>query len=108
MTASAKTNLLGLTRTELESFVVAMDEKPFRARQLMKWLYKRNVSEIDDMTDLAKRFRERLKEVAEVRTPAIITTQVSADGTRKWLLDMGPMRGRAGVNGGQRTADGGR
>src|SRR5688572_23195404 len=88
-----KTNLLGLTRSELEAFVEKMGEKPFRARQLMKWLYKRNVSEIEQMTDLAKRFRERLQEIAEVRTPAITTTQVSADGTRKWLLAMDGTQG---------------
>ncbi|HEY7640137.1 MAG TPA: 23S rRNA (adenine(2503)-C(2))-methyltransferase RlmN [Steroidobacteraceae bacterium] len=82
----AKTNLLGLTRAELEAFVAAMGEKPFRARQLLKWLYKRCVADFDQMTDLAKSFRERLKEVAIVATPSITTTQVSADGTRKWLL----------------------
>jgi 23S rRNA (adenine2503-C2)-methyltransferase len=83
---SAKTNLLGLTRTELDAFVSGMGEKPFRARQLMKWLYKRCVADFDQMTDLAKSFRERLKEVAVVATPSITTMQVSADGTRKWLL----------------------
>jgi 23S rRNA (adenine2503-C2)-methyltransferase len=88
-----KTNLLGLTRSELEAFVEKMGEKPFRARQLMKWLYKRNVSEIEQMTDLAKRFRERLQEIAEVRVPAITTMQVSADGTRKWLLAMDGTQG---------------
>jgi len=92
-TANAKTNLLGLTRAELEAFVEGMGEKPFRARQLMKWLYKRNVSDFDQMTDLAKRFRERLREVAEVRTPEITMTQVSADGTRKWLLAMDGTQG---------------
>ena len=88
----AKTNLLGLTRTELEAFIAAMGEKPFRARQLMKWLYKRAASDFDQMTDLAKSFRERLKEVAEVRTPEIRLTQVSGDGTRKWLLSMDSLR----------------
>jgi 23S rRNA (adenine2503-C2)-methyltransferase len=97
---AAKTNLLGLTRAELEAFVVGMGEKPFRARQLQKWLYKRAENDFDRMTDLARSFRERLKEVAEVRTPQIRMTQVSADGTRKWLLNM------RDVNGGRRTADG--
>jgi 23S rRNA (adenine2503-C2)-methyltransferase len=83
-----KTNLLGLTRAELEAFVAAMGEKPFRARQLMKWLYKRGVGDFDQMTDLAKSFRERVREVAEVRVPEIGLTQVSADGTRKWLLNI--------------------
>jgi 23S rRNA (adenine2503-C2)-methyltransferase len=83
-----KTNLLGLTRSELEAFIASIGEKPFRARQLMKWLYKRQVGDFDQMTDLAKSFRERLKEIAEVRTPEIKLTQASADGTRKWLLAM--------------------
>jgi len=87
--SGTKTNLLGLTRGELDAFIVTMGEKPFRARQLMKWLYKRAVSDFDQMTDLAKSFRERLKQVAEVRTPEIRLTQVSSDGTRKWLLAMG-------------------
>lgn len=90
---SSKTNLLGLGRAELEAFVARMGEKPFRARQLMKWLYKRAVSDFDQMTDLAKSFRERLKEVAEVTTPAITLTQVSTDGTRKWLLAMDGTQG---------------
>jgi 23S rRNA (adenine2503-C2)-methyltransferase len=88
-----KTNLLGLTRAELDAFVAGMGEKPFRARQLMKWLYKRHVSDFDQMTDLAKTFRERLRQIAEVVTPAIVTTQVSADGTRKWLLAMDGTQG---------------
>jgi 23S rRNA (adenine2503-C2)-methyltransferase len=88
-----KTNLLGLTRSELERFVDEMGEKAFRARQLMKWLYKRHVSNFDEMSDLAKSFRERLKEVAEVRVPEIKLTQVSSDGTRKWLLAMDGTQG---------------
>jgi 23S rRNA (adenine2503-C2)-methyltransferase len=91
--APSKVNLLGLTRAELEAFVEGMGEKPFRARQLMKWLYKRNVGDFDEMTDLAKKFRERLKEIAEVRIPEIKLTQVSADGTRKWLLAMDGTQG---------------
>ena len=88
-----KTNLLGLTRAELEAFVANMGEKPFRARQLYKWLYKRHEGDFDLMTDLAKSFRERLREVAEVRTPEIKVQQVSTDGTRKWLLAMDGTQG---------------
>jgi 23S rRNA (adenine2503-C2)-methyltransferase len=91
--STAKTNLLGLTRAELDAFVIGMGEKPFRARQLLKWLYKRCVADFDQMTDLAKSFRERLKEVAVVSTPSITTVQVSADGTRKWLLAMDGTQG---------------
>ncbi len=84
--ATDKTNLLGLTRSGLEAFVVAMGEKPFRARQLFKWIYKRAVGDFESMTDLGKDFRRRLAEIAEVRTPEILAEQVSADGTRKWVL----------------------
>lgn len=83
-----RVNLLGLTRAELEAFVIDMGEKPFRARQLMKWVYKRGVGSFDEMTDLAKSFRERLARVAEVRVPAITLSQHSSDGTRKWLLSV--------------------
>ena len=84
--ATQKTNLLGLTRSGLEAFVVAMGEKPFRARQLFKWIYRRAAGDIDAMTDLGKDFRRRLAEIADIRVPEVITEQVSADGTRKWLL----------------------
>jgi 23S rRNA (adenine2503-C2)-methyltransferase len=94
MTATLqKTNLLGLTRAGLEAFVADMGERPFRARQLMKWLYKRCVADFDQMTDLAKSFRLRLKEVAEVTVPESTLAQVSADGTRKWLLTMDGTQG---------------
>jgi 23S rRNA (adenine2503-C2)-methyltransferase len=92
-TAPPKTNLLGLTRAELDAFVERMGEKPFRARQLMKWLYKRHEGDFDRMTDLAKSFRAKLKEAAEVRVPEISVEQVSADGTRKWLLAMDGTQG---------------
>ncbi len=98
--AQPKTNLLGLTRAELQAFVEGMGEKPFRARQLMKWLYKHTVSDFDEMTDLAKTFRAKLKDLAEVRVPEIKLTQVSADGTRKWLLAMDS------ANGGRRAPGG--
>ena len=84
--ATPKTNLLGLTRSGLEAFVAGMGEKPFRARQLMKWMYRRAVGDIDAMTDLGKDFRQRLAAIAEIRAPEVIVAQRSADGTRKWLL----------------------
>ena len=83
---STKTNLLGLTRSGLEEFVVAMGEKPFRSRQLFKWIYRRAAGDFDAMTDLGKAFRSRLAGIADIRAPEIITQQVSSDGTRKWLL----------------------
>ena len=79
-------NLLGLTRQALEAHIAELGSKPFRARQLLGWIYKRGEDRIDEMTDLAKEFRTRLAEHAEIRAPQIITVQQSADGTRKWKL----------------------
>jgi 23S rRNA (adenine2503-C2)-methyltransferase len=80
------TNLLGLPRPQLTAFVAQLGSKPFRARQLMNWMYKRGASSFQDMTDLAKDFRVRLGAVAEVRPPQIVAVQSSVDGTTKWLL----------------------
>ena len=88
-TASERVNLLGLPKAELEAFVGELGSKPFRARQLMNWLYKRGEGDISQMTDLAKDFRATLRERAEVRLPEIVKTQVATDGTRKWLLSAG-------------------
>jgi len=81
-----RTNLLGLPRDELVEFVARLGSQPFRARQLMNWIYKRGTGSFADMSDLAKDFRARLALVAEVRAPEILSVQRSADGTCKWLL----------------------
>ena len=84
--APSRTNLLGLPREALETFVAELGSKPFRARQLLNWVHKRGEGSIANMTDLAKDFRAQLAEVAEIRTPDIVTMQHSSDGTRKWML----------------------
>jgi 23S rRNA (adenine2503-C2)-methyltransferase len=81
-----RTNLLGLPRPALEAFVGQLGSKPFRARQLMNWIYKRGTGSFAAMTDLARELRARLETAAEVRTPDILAVQRSADGTCKWLL----------------------
>jgi len=81
-----RTNLLGLPRPALEEFVTELGSKPFRARQLMQWVYKRGVGDFAAMTDLAKDFRAQLTARAEVSPPQIVTVQRSLDGTSKWLL----------------------
>jgi 23S rRNA (adenine2503-C2)-methyltransferase len=81
-----RTNLLGLPRAGLEAFVEELGSKAFRARQLMAWIYKRGAGSFEEMTDLAKDFRARLGELAEIRTPEIVSVHRSADGTVKWLL----------------------
>jgi 23S rRNA (adenine2503-C2)-methyltransferase len=84
-----RVNLLGLSKAELETFVGEMGSKPFRARQLMQWIYKRGERDIPAMTDLAKDFRAQLGLRAEIKLPEIVKTQVASDGTRKWLLSGG-------------------
>jgi len=84
--ATARTNLLGLARPALETFVAQLGSRPFRARQLMNWVYKRGTGEFGEMTDLARDFRARLAAQADVRPPEVVRVQRSADGTIKWLL----------------------
>jgi 23S rRNA (adenine2503-C2)-methyltransferase len=88
------TNLLGLPLPELEAFVIGLGEKPYRARQLMTWIYKRRVGEFAAMTDLGKELRGRLAAQAEIRAPEIVAEHASADGTRKWLLRAAASDGR--------------
>jgi len=89
-----RTNLLGLARAELEAFVAErLGAKPFRARQLMKWIYRRGADDFSVMSDLKQDFRTQLAEVAEIAVPQIVTQQVSQDGTRKWMLRMDQAQG---------------
>jgi len=83
-----KIDLLGMDRQAMEAFFVSIDEKPFRAGQIMKWIHQFGVSEFDEMTNLSKALREKLTKVAQVRTPKIVAEQFSEDGTIKWLLEM--------------------
>ena len=86
--SASKINLLNLSRPELEAFFVAHGEKPFRATQLMQWLYQYGVDDIDAMTNISKDLRNRLKDIAEIHTPEIVLDQASADGTHKWVVRM--------------------
>jgi len=82
-------NLLGCSPQGLTDWCVARGEKPFRARQLLKWVHQRGTKDFAEMTDLAREFRAGLEQDAEVAPPAVLQDHVSADGTRKWLFDMG-------------------
>ncbi|MEW7864286.1 bifunctional tRNA (adenosine(37)-C2)-methyltransferase TrmG/ribosomal RNA large subunit methyltransferase RlmN [Aeromonas diversa] len=84
-----KTNLLDLDRDALRAFFVEMGEKPFRADQVMKWIYHFGCDDFDQMTNVNKVLRERLKAIAEIRAPEISREQRSADGTIKWALQVG-------------------
>ena len=91
--SNQRVNLLGLPRPDLEAFFVELGEKPFRARQVMNWIYRRGVGDFEEMTDLSQKLRQRLAEVAEISVPRIVTEQHSTDGTRKWMLGMGHTQG---------------
>ncbi|MEM5426902.1 23S rRNA (adenine(2503)-C(2))-methyltransferase RlmN [Cupriavidus oxalaticus] len=82
-------NLLDLDADALTAYCGELGEKPFRARQLQRWIHHYGASRFDAMSDLAKSLREKLSTRAEIRAPAAITDNLSADGTRKWLLDVG-------------------
>jgi 23S rRNA (adenine2503-C2)-methyltransferase len=88
-TTAPLTNLLGLSVPQLEAFCAGIGEKPFRARQLARWLHKNGVSSFEEMTDLAKSLREKLPAVACVSTPGIVSDKTAQDFTRKWLFDVG-------------------
>jgi 23S rRNA (adenine2503-C2)-methyltransferase len=83
------TNLLDLNADGLVELCAGLGEKPFRARQLERWIHQFGVEDFGRMTDLSKTFRERLVAFAEVRPPTLVSESVAADGTRKWLLAVG-------------------
>ena len=85
----AHVNLLDFDAAGLAAFVESLGEKPFRARQLLRWVHRRGASGFDAMTDLAKSLRGKLAERATIAAPAVVRDSTSADGTRKWLLDVG-------------------
>ncbi len=86
---AALTNLLDLEPAALVRWCGELGEKPFRAKQLQRWIHQFGESDFDAMTDLAKSLREKLKIHASIAAPAIISDHTSTDGTRKWLLDVG-------------------
>jgi 23S rRNA (adenine2503-C2)-methyltransferase len=87
--ADPPVNLLGLDAEGLARTCEGWGEKPFRARQLMRWVHQRGEADFAAMSDLAKDFRARLVSNARVVPPAVVGDHTSADGTRKWLLDVG-------------------
>lgn len=83
-----KVDLLGLDAQGLADFFESIGEKKFRSTQVMKWIHQFGVSDFDEMTNISKALREKLKQTALIRTPKIIAEQKSEDGTIKWLLEV--------------------
>jgi 23S rRNA (adenine2503-C2)-methyltransferase len=89
MTSSTSVNLLDLDAAGLVAYCDSLGEKPFRAKQLQRWIHQYNAADFDGMTDLAKSLRAKLKDRAAIVMPPVVSDHVSADGTRKWLVDVG-------------------
>jgi len=88
-------NLLDFDLEGLTAWFSELGEKPFRARQVFHWIHQSGVADFAQMTDIAKSLREKLQQLAVVQAPAINYAHTSADGTRKWLFDVGPGSGAA-------------
>ncbi|MDQ7990506.1 MAG: 23S rRNA (adenine(2503)-C(2))-methyltransferase RlmN [Candidatus Dactylopiibacterium sp.] len=82
-------NLLDLDADSLIAWFAERGEKPFRARQILRWIHRFGETDFDAMTDVAKSLRAQLKESACVIAPVPVRDNVSSDGTRKWLMDVG-------------------
>ena len=89
---AGKINLLDLNRQQMREFFKDLGEKPFRADQVMKWMYHYCCDDFDEMTDINKVLRGKLKEVAEIRAPEVVEEQRSSDGTIKWAIAVGDQR----------------
>ena len=86
MNTQQKPNLLDFDLKTLESYFEKLDEKSFRAQQLLKWIYQRGVIDIELMTNFSTSLRSFLKENTLVKLPEIISDKKSEDGTKKWLI----------------------
>jgi len=82
-------NLLDLDRTALTAWFESLGEKPFRARQVLRWIHRRGVGDFAQMSDVARSLRETLAREACISAAPVLRSGASSDGTRKWLLDVG-------------------
>jgi 23S rRNA (adenine2503-C2)-methyltransferase len=82
-------NLLEFDLDGLAAYCEQLGEKRFRATQLFRWIHQRGASDFAQMSDLAKSLREKLARTAGIRPLTLATEQASADGTIKWLFDVG-------------------
>lgn len=82
-------NLLDLDPVQLTAWFASQGEKPFRATQVLRWIYRSGETDFDAMTNVARSLREKLRHLAVVAPPAIVSDRLSEDGTRKFLFDVG-------------------
>ena len=86
VSSDQRVNYLGYTQAMWRDLLVEMDEKPFHASQLMKWIHHRLLDDFTKMTDISKRLRQHLAEHGCLDEPEVVKELVSKDGTRKWLI----------------------
>ncbi len=84
--AAERANLFDMNRADMAAFFVAAGEKPYRAEQILKWLYHHGCTDLDAMTNLSKALRQRLAERAGMVLPEVALHESSRDGTHKWVL----------------------
>lgn len=84
-----KVNLMNLTRQQMRDFLQDIGEKPFRADQIVKWIYHFGEDNFDNMTNLNKKLREKLKRLSYIQAPEVAVEQRSSDGTIKWAMQVG-------------------
>lgn len=89
----ARKNLFGLDRQAMRGLFAQLGEAPYRADQVMQWIYRRGVSEFSEMSNLGKALRARLEAEFQIEPPELVAEQASADGTRKWVLRVGGTSG---------------
>ena len=86
-------NLLDFDAKKLTGFCGEIGERPFRAKQLLRWIHQSGEADFDGMSNLAKVLREKLSATAVVKPPEVISEHISTDGTRKWLMNVGSGNG---------------
>jgi len=86
-------NLLDFDAKNLTGFCGEIGERPFRAKQLLRWIHQSGEADFDGMSNLAKVLREKLSATAVVKPPEVISEHISTDGTRKWLMNVGSGNG---------------
>ena len=88
LSLASKVNLLDYNLPQLRDFLTSIGEKPYRAVQLIQWIHQVGVRDFHQMTNIGKTLAQRLEQVAEIALPTIVSSQESADGTHKWLLQL--------------------
>ena len=84
-----KQNLLGFTQGKLKKFFSDLNEKPFRTKQIMQWIYHQGVSDFGDMHNFSKDLRHKLQAIASIDLPEVTSMSHSKDGVIKWVIKLG-------------------